>query len=250
MRLAAAPFFVQVGAAVLRGLLAPACPACFEPLDLPETPLCRRCQAELSRERMFDLRRCVVCDGYLEKIGAEEAACQRCRHQPPAYGKLRAAVRYNAQAQALVHQLKFERRMARAPFLAERMAAGFHREWGDDFFFDALIPTPLHPWRRWRRGFNQSELLAEGLGEHLGKPVERDLLLRLRATSQQALLSVVERAENVEGAFAVPDPSRTTGHSFLLIDDVATSGATLASAAEALKQAGAVRVDCLVFARA
>ena len=104
--------------------------------------------------------------------------------------------------------------------------------------FDAIVPVPLHPVRLRQRGFNQSLLLARGAARTLHAPVE-EAVFRTRRTDAQARLSADERLRNVMGAMAVKPGSRIGGRSFLLIDDVITTGSTLAACAHALTQAGA-----------
>jgi ComF family protein len=116
---------------------------------------------------------------------------------------------------------------------------------------DALVPVPLH-WRRlWTRRFNQSALLAKAISRESGVAVGDAMLKRVKATAQQVGLSQAERAQNVQGAFRVPDEGRATvaGRRLVLIDDVLTSGATSDACARALLRAGAQSVDLLVFAR-
>lgn len=113
---------------------------------------------------------------------------------------------------------------------------------------DAFVPVPLHPARRRSRGFNQAALLAAALAGHRGRPA-LDALVRDRATRAQVGSSRAERAANVRGAFRAVlrfAPHETVA----LIDDVATSGATLAAAAEALTAGGAGRVVGVTFALA
>jgi len=115
--------------------------------------------------------------------------------------------------------------------------------------FDAIVPVPLHWWRKWQRGFNQSELLARQLAARTGLPV-LEALRRVRATAVQAGLSNRGRRRNVAGAFAVARASRRIdGKRLLLIDDVMTTGSTAATCAAVLKRAGAARVALLTVAR-
>jgi ComF family protein len=115
---------------------------------------------------------------------------------------------------------------------------------------DAVVPVPLHPWKRLQRGFNQSADLARTLGV----PV-RPVLWRSRATRAQAGLTPVQRRRNVAGAFALtPWPSRASKaiekQILVLVDDVMTTGATLDACARVLERAGAREVRTLALARA
>ncbi|HWB98813.1 MAG TPA: ComF family protein [Bryobacteraceae bacterium] len=114
--------------------------------------------------------------------------------------------------------------------------------------FDVVAPVPLHWRRRWRRGFNQSELLAREIARRWSVPVE-NLARRSRATLTQAGLSNAARRENVSRAFAVPRPRGVEGRRILLVDDVMTTGATASACALALKRAGARSVNLLTLAR-
>lgn len=102
---------------------------------------------------------------------------------------------------------------------------------------EAVVPLPLHPWKLCRRGYNQSEYIAEGIAAQLGVGVDRRSVRRTRNTPSQALKPRSERAGNVEGAFAVRHPERLAGRHVLLVDDVMTTGATLLACAEAIRAA-------------
>jgi len=111
------------------------------------------------------------------------------------------------------------------------------------------VPAPLHWWRHWHRGFNQSELLAREVSRRTGVPLY-SALRRVRATSVQAGLSHTARRKNVAGAFRARRASETLkGRHVLLIDDVMTTGSTAAACAAELKRAGAARVSLLAVAR-
>jgi ComF family protein len=167
---------------------------------------------------------------------------------PPAYGRARAAVRYDEVARTLVHALKYQDRTDLAPAMGRWMArAG--RELIDHT--DALIPVPLH-WRRgWSRRYNQSGALARVIERQTGVKLVSEVLRRVRPTLQQIGLSRSQRASNVQGAFkvAAERQSEIQGRRVVLIDDVLTSGATVDACARALLRAKAASVDVLVFAR-
>mgnify|MGYP001350190580 CR=1 FL=1 len=117
--------------------------------------------------------------------------------------------------------------------------------------YDAIIPVPIHPARRRERGFNQSEYVAKGISEVLRLPVETNILKRNRYTTSQTLLGSNERKSNVSNAFQISEKtSKITDKSFLLCDDVLTTGSTLVYCAQSLHRAGANRIDVAAIANA
>jgi len=102
---------------------------------------------------------------------------------------------------------------------------------------DVVVPLPLHPFKRMRRGYNQSEYLAEGIAAQLGVGIDCRSVFRHRNTAAQALKPRRERAGNVEGAFCVRRPERLVGRHILLVDDVLTTGSTMASCAAGILRA-------------
>ena len=167
---------------------------------------------------------------------------------PPAYGRARAAVRYDDVARTLVHALKYQDRTDLSAIMGRWMARA-----GQDLLKDAdmLVPVPLH----WRRGFsrryNQSGLLARSIARQSGVAFKSEVLRRVRATAQQVGLSRTQRASNVQGAFQVSAErqSEVAGRRIVLVDDVLTSGATVDACTRVLLRAKAATVDVLVFAR-
>ncbi|MSQ61246.1 MAG: ComF family protein [Dehalococcoidia bacterium] len=128
------------------------------------------------------------------------------------------------------------------------MAAAW-RDW--DVTIDIVVPTPLHPRRQRIRGYNQAAVLARPLASALGIPLAHDAIRRSRATPPLAAGEGRDaRWQALDRAFA-PGPGRTAiaGRRVLLIDDVATTGATLSAGAETLRAVGATGVIALVFAR-
>ena len=148
----------------------------------------------------------------------------------------------------LIHAFKY-RGAWRA---AREMGAWYGRCLKESGLYDdveAVVPLPLHPFKRCRRGYNQSEYIAEGIAGQLGVEVDRRSVGRKRNTASQALKSRRERAANVEGAFAVRRPERLAGRHVLLVDDVMTTGSTLLScAAEMLRAAPGCRVSIAALA--
>jgi ComF family protein len=197
-------------------------------------PLCRTCGDPLASWRI---------------ISAALEQCPRCRRVRSSVDVARAAGRYEGALRAILHAFKYDgrRRLAR-PLSALMRAAGAPLLQDAD----CVVPVPLHPWKRARRGFNQ----AEELGRHLGVPLQR-VLWRVRATAPQTTLNARARRRNLAGAFRL-SPFLTSrqrrqwleGRTVVLIDDVRTTGATLEACAMVLRAAGVREVRALTVARA
>jgi ComF family protein len=138
-------------------------------------------------------------------------------------------------------RLKYGRKIA----LARTMAAQMKRPLADLSPEATLVPVPLHRWRLWRRGFNQSLLIARALG----REVDPDLIRRTRATPRLKGLNPAERRATVRGVFALRDGAKVKNRDFILVDDVITTGATAQACARVLRKAGAAKVELLAFTR-
>ena len=197
-------------------------------------PFCRTCGDSLPSWRV---------------ISAALEQCPRCRRHSGLVDAARAAGAYEGSLREILHAFKYEGRRVLAGPLAAMMRAA-----GAEILADAdwVVPVPLHPWRRMRRGFNQ----ADDLARRLGVPVLRTLW-RVRATAPQTGLRAAARRRNVRHAFRLSpflSPARRhrllEGRIVVLVDDVRTTGATLEACAAALKGAGAREVRALTVARA
>ena len=167
---------------------------------------------------------------------------------PQPFARARSAALYGEAVKALVHDLKYRDRHEAARIMAAAM-----RRAGAELIADCdlVVPVPLHSFRLWMRRYNQAALLARALAYGSGLDLAADLLLRRKRTRPQVGLTAKDRKANVSGTFAVDKSwrERLAGRRVLLVDDVFTSGATVAAATRALKRGGAADVDVLTFAR-
>ena len=224
-------------AQVERWLLPAACLLCNEPVAARENDalICDLCRL---RWRPVPHPVCERC-GQPSFRGLE---CRLCCAWPFGLSRARSAVWLEDSARDAVHQLKYEGWSRVAESMAEAM-----RSLEPLTERVCLVPVPLGARRQRRRGYNQSERIASALHARTGLDLRTDLLLRVRETQTQTALTPESRHANVMGAFSA---RAAVGLHLVLVDDVFTTGATLAAAAAALMEAGANRVEAVTFARA
>jgi ComF family protein len=158
----------------------------------------------------------------------------------------RAFAYHNGVMKKAVHRLKYKNDLGLGKVLAKKIIKTVE---DNNWIIDIIVPIPLGKKRRKDRGYNQAELIAFPLSHYLRINYGPNIIRRCKETRTQIGLTVKERFENVNGAFEVMDES-AKGKAVLLIDEVYTSGATMRSAAQALKDAGARRVYSLTVTRA
>lgn len=209
--------------------------------------LCGACWGKLT---FLDGPACVTCGLPFPFEVGENAQCGRCLADPPAFGRVVAALVYDDAARGVILPYKHADRLDMTPQLADWLARAAVR--GGLARPDLVAPVPMHPRRLLARRYNQAAVLAHGLSQRLGVPAAVDLLQRTRRTPSQGGLGRDARRLNVKGAFAVRDKYQASisGRDVLVVDDVMTTGATLDVCAQALKKAGARRVTAVVIARA
>ncbi len=227
---------------VLAGeLLPPLCPLCRA---VPRPAGAAACDACLDGLAWLPVPRCPACGGVRDGVLAVCGECLAAGERPWRHAV--SAFAFQGEVRRAIHRLKYRADPAVAPVLGEAMAAAW-REHGCGGV-DVVCPVPLYWLRQLRRGYNQAEVLARLVARRLGVPCER-LLRRRRRTAQQAMLDKEARQANVRGVFACRRGARVAGRAVLLVDDVLTTGATLAEAARVLGAAAAAQVCVLTAAR-
>jgi ComF family protein len=231
-----------------RGLLDLLCPAvchlCDTPLTEAEAHLCTPCLAALTDDVPTLCHHCAATMGQYADM---TEGCPLCHREGFRFAQVVRLGPYQGQRREAILKIKHRQHEGLAEILGQVLAES-RRPQLLALGVDAVVPMPLHWWRRLQRGYNQAEGVALGLSRRLGWPCLSGCLWRRKNTPRQALLSPTARKSNVKNAFAARLP-KWQGKHLLLVDDVLTTGTTANEATRALLAAGAGKISVAVLAR-
>jgi ComF family protein len=216
-------------------------------------PICLVCSGTLQENE------CLVCENCwqsIENVHPEDNLYQQFLAKLAADGLISNLIapfyfEKEGKLQAIIHGLKYQGYTSLGVKAGRKIGELIHAA-GDLPKADVLLPVPLHPLKKRERGYNQSELICQGIEEVTRIPLRTDLLRRRKYTVSQTQLSFEERKENVGDAFEIDERRRDeiAGKSFILVDDVITTGSTISACARELRNAGGKEVHAAAVALA
>jgi ComF family protein len=212
------------------------CLGCNEGLVKGEDTLCTHCLAELPKTLYHEWENNPIKNRLAVRLPILHAW---------AYLKFRKT----GLVQHLLHQLKYNNHPEVGIKLGKAYAYDLKKA-GHENAFDLIIPVPLHPSRRRKRGYNQSAKFAEGLSSELNIPFDDDISLRTISTATQTKKTKLQRWENVESVFTLHHTDKIVGKRILLVDDVITTGATIEACGNHLIKSGCTELSIACIAEA
>lgn len=208
------------------------CVVCGELLSPQENDICINCLSTLPKIEKIHLDE--IEKSFWGKVEIERATSFMYYHK-------------NSPYNILIHRLKYKNR----PDTGDRLAFLAAKEIAESGFFDdidAIVPLPLSKRKMRQRGYNQCDYIAKGLSRATGIPVIKNAVKRLKSNETQTHKSRDERWQNVEGIFALSDATLIEGKHILLIDDILTTGATLASCAKSIQEGCQCKISIFTLA--
>lgn len=212
------------------------CEACGAALNKNENPVCFTCLYELPRTDFCKFPDNPVTNLFTGRIKIERGTALFTFHKGSRFRKL-------------LHSLKYKNKPEIGVLLGKELGAEMlkSKNFGD---IDFIIPVPLHPKRKKQRGYNQSEMIGEGISKVTKIPMVVENLVRAVETTTQTKMTKEERWKNVSGKFVINDPEQLANKHVLLVDDVVTTGATIEACGEILLEVKGLKLSIAVLAQA
>ena len=218
------------------------CIVCGRKLNLREDFICLGCEMDFPYTRFWESTHNEMADEFNARIVVPEGVRER-------YCYAAALFFYNSASgyRNIPRQLKYNFKIAQGKMFARRLGEALA---GAEHFkdVDAVVPVPLHWTRRWRRGYNQAEVIAAEVADALGAPLRADILTKPRRRASQVAADAGGRASNISGAFKANVPEGV--RHILIVDDTFTTGSTLAACYAALRECvpGQLRISVATLA--
>ena len=217
------------------------CLSCFAPVG-QKSALRYLCDDCFQQVEVFMPPQCHRCGLPFYGVVTTSRDCPHCKELVPVFGNGQTTFRLRSPMRSVIHALKYGRGYYALPDLVKvALKAQKTREFLEG---SVLVPVPLHPWRKFKRTFNQSELIARALCKELNNTRVELLLKRTKWTQTQTLLTHQERQRNLRNVFALNNRTTIdTNQRYVIVDDVFTTGATLNSCCQTMLKGGATKLD-------
>ncbi|MCW8858841.1 MAG: ComF family protein [Deltaproteobacteria bacterium] len=242
MEMGGFPRLKQSAVQLFKLIFPPACPLCLG--TLPSKGAGDFCPTCLAGFKPLPKAHCSCCSLPFAGAGNSSHLCSRCLKKPPPYTQVYAFGLYEDSLREAVHQFKFNRKVG----LDRSLGRLLEQSIGSDLNIDLVVPVPLQRKRLQQRSYNQALLLAREVARTRSYTMDAGLLVKTKETALQHDLPAREREKNLHGAFRLE--RQLSGEDVLLIDDVMTTGATVAACSQVLLAGGAGSVNVAVMARA
>lgn len=203
------------------------CPLCREIRPYGEGSVCRTCFKKLKK---VEPPYCMKCGKTLEDT--EKEYCEDCQNIKKSFRRGFPVFFYEGAIKTALYDFKYNNQRAYADFFAECIYGHYGREL-KRLGFDGIVPVPVHPHKKRKRGFNQAELIAKALGKRIGVQTYPNYLERMEDTNPQKELSDKARMKNLKNAFKIGQNTIKL-KKILLVDDIYTSGATVEACTKVL----------------
>lgn len=232
----------MAGISIILDLLYPErCPLCNQIRPYGESAVCGTCIKEL---KWVTAPGCMKCGKTVEN--ESEEYCRDCRTLPKSFKRGFPAFFYEGSIKTSLYDFKYKNQRNYAGFYSDSICRSYEgtiKRLG----IDGIVPVPVHPHKKKKRGYNQAELLAGHLGRRLAIPVYPHYLIRCVDTGPQKELDDKARMKNLKNAFKIGQ-NKIKLKKVLLVDDIYTSGATAEACTEILLLAGVEEVYCTTVA--
>jgi ComF family protein len=224
--------------ALLDLIYPPRCIFCTEIIPFQEERgICKRCRNTLP---FIEGKVCQKCGKPIQDSD-HRTTCFDCIKNSHVYDRGWAVFAYEGMVKDAIYRFKYGGHKEYGKYLGKLMAEKIKYQISEEGF-DLIIPIPIHKRRKKERGYNQAEELAKSISSELGIPMDPFILARVKETSPQSGLSIVQRQNNIKKAFKIDDTINLHQMKILLIDDIYTTGTTINYCADLLKERGAKKV--------